>query len=278
MLAPEINVAFIGGGNMAEAMISGLIASGHSPKKILVCAPSAKTQSDFTHKYGILTAGDNTFAAVFADVIVLAVKPHVMPVVCAELKDAMLELEHQKLVISVAAGVSHTVLREALGGSSRIICAMPNLPSAVGQGMTGLYASEFCDVHDISLTESLMSTIGQTLWLQEEHLMTSMVAASGSSPAYFFLIMEAMQKVAIEQGMTANEARLSVQQAAFGAVSMAVETDLPFDELRKKVASPKGTTEQALEQFYRNNIEGIVRDAMTAAAAKAKENYQKISS
>lgn len=273
MLDPDLNIAFIGGGNMAEAMISGLLSGGHSPKSILVCAPSTETQVSLIDEYQIVTVGDNRVAALFADVIVLAVKPHIVPTVCEELNEVTIDTEQPKLVLSVAAGVSHLNLRQWLGGSSRVICAMPNLPSAIGKGMTGLYTTPECDVLDVSLAESLMSTIGETLWVQEEQMMASMVATAGSSPAYFFLLMEAMQKVAMEQGMSVEQAKLSIQQAAFGAASMAVESDEDFGALRKRVTSPNGTTEKALQQFTQSNIEGIVRKAMTAAADKTRETY-----
>ncbi len=273
MLDPELNIAFIGGGNMAEAILAGLIKEGHCPKKILVCAPSAGTQQKYVDQYQVVTSGDNNHAALFADVIVLAVKPHVIPTVCRELASQMASPGQQKLVISVAAGVSQARLRQLLGGSTRVVCAMPNLPSAVGEGMTGLYAGADCDVQDVALVESMMASIGETLWLQQEQLMTSIVATAGSSPAYFFLLMEVMQKIAVEQGMAPEDAKLSVQQAAYGAVSLAVESDLSFKQLREKVTSPKGTTEQALNQFIKSDIEGIVRKAMAAAARKTAENY-----
>ena len=273
MLDPNLKVAFVGGGSMAKAILSGLIFSGHSPKHIMVCTPTAKNRAEIAENFQVLVEHDNTKAVSFADIIILAVKPNMIASVCAELRDESALQDHPNILVSVAAGINSEQVRLS-SGNSRVVCAMPNLPAAVGQGLTGLYADESTAKSDITLVNSLMSAVGETMWINNPHHMPSIVAAAGSSPAYFYLFMEAMEKSAIAQGLPAHQAHEAVMQSALGAVSLAKQTGTSFSQLRGQVTSPKGTTEQAIKTFLQRDIEGIVGEAMIKVANRSRELEQ----
>lgn len=269
-LDPNTCIAFIGGGNMARAIISGLLKQGHNSANILVCAPSQTTRHDLIDKFNVKVHQDNTAAVAFADVIIVAVKPFVVPVVCEQLSEVM-QYDNRKLVISIAAGVKHATLRQKLHFSPKVICAMPNLPTAIGEGLTGLYAGPDTHANDIALAERLMRAVGETVWLKEESQMSTIVAAAGSSPAYLFLFLEAMEKAAIEQGLPPEIAAKAVLQSAMGAISMAMNSQHNLANLRHQVTSPKGTTEQAILAFQDGDLDELVASAMACATTRAKE-------
>lgn len=273
MLDKTLKIGFIGGGNMARALISGLVNSGHPSDNIMVCAPSAQTRANLAHQFDVVTQPDNQLALDFADVVVLAVKPHMISTICQELTDSEISAS-DTLFISVAAGIDHEFLKTQLNDSDRIVCAMPNLPSAIGQGLTGLYRAPSCDVFDIMTADELMKSVGKTLWVDDEALMPAVVAAAGSSPAYFFLFMESMEKAAIAQGLSPTDARRAVLQSALGAVTLAAQSAHNVGELREQVTSAKGTTASALNSFQQGGIDELVKDAMDSAALRANELYQ----
>ena len=274
MLDPQLRIAFIGGGNMAKAIIRGLLKYGHDRQKILVCAPTQATRCAIVDDFNVRVHPDNTAAVAFADVIVLAVKPSVIARVCDEINTVMGALSEQKLVISIAAGVKQATLRRQLGKSQRVICAMPNLPAAVGKGLTGLYASPDCDALDTKIADSLMKAVGNTVWLEDESLMPSIVAVAGSSPAYFFLFMEAMAKAGVAQGLSSDTANKAVLQSALGAISMAIASQQNLADLRRQVTSPKGTTEQGINTFLQGDLDSLVTQAMRAVANRAEQLAQ----
>jgi len=273
MLDPNLKVAFVGGGSMAKAILSGLIFSGHSPKHIMVCTPTEKNRAAIAENFQVLVEQDNIKAVSFADVIILAVKPNMIATVCAELRDESALQNHPNILVSVASGINSEQVRLS-SGNSRVVCAMPNLPAAVGQGLTGLYADESAAKEDIEQVNGLMSAVGETMWINNPHHMPSIVAAAGSSPAYFYLFMEAMEKSAIAQGLPAHQAHEAVMQSALGAVSLAKQTGTSFSQLRGQVTSPKGTTEQAIKTFLQRDIEGIIREAMIKVANRSRELEQ----
>ena len=274
MLDPELKIAFIGGGNMAQALISGLIKQGHLRNQILVCAPSNQTRDKLASELYVRVERENKKAVEFADVIILAVKPDLIGEVCIELSDAMDQLRASKLVISIAAGVKHKFISEFLNGSTRVVCAMPNLPTAVCKGLIGMHTKLNCDIQDVATAEQIMRAIGETVWVEEESQMPAIVATAGSSPAYFYLFMEAMEKAAIEQGLEPEMAKTSVLQSALGAVSLAINSGQSLAELRGQVTSPKGSTEKALQALLDGNIEKTVSNAMQSAANRVDELYQ----
>ncbi|QYJ84473.1 pyrroline-5-carboxylate reductase [Shewanella aegiceratis] len=282
-LNPQLRIAFIGGGNMASAIIRGLIKHGHRSAHILVCAPSQRTRSRLVQDFNVRVHSDNSAAAAFADIIILAVKPFIVPLVCDELRPLLGQVNHrltkqrsdqegeQKLLISIAAGLTHASISDKLPQNVQLVCAMPNLPTAIGKGLTGLYVPGHLDRQAVDDAEQLMRAVGDTVWLEDEQQMASIVATAGSSPAYFFLFLEAMEKAAIAQGLPAKTASKAVLQSAMGAVSMAMASKEGLANLRHQVTSPKGTTEQAVLAFQHGDLDALVARAMDSAARRAKE-------
>ncbi|MCG9723435.1 pyrroline-5-carboxylate reductase [Shewanella sp. Isolate7] len=270
-LSPHLRIAFIGGGNMASAIIRGLIKHGHRADQILVCAPSQHTRSRLVKDFNVKVHSDNSAAVAFADIIILAVKPFIVPLVCEELCPLLAPLCKQKLIVSIAAGLTHASISGRLPQHTQLVCAMPNLPSAIGKGLTGLFVPSHLDRLALDDAEQLMRAVGDTVWLEDETQMASIVATAGSSPAYFFLFLEAMEKAAIAQGLPPKTASKAVLQSAMGAISMAMASKEGLSSLRRQVTSPKGTTEQAVLAFQHGDLDALVAKAMDSAARRAKE-------
>lgn len=269
------HIAFIGAGNMATAIIAGLIAHGYPAQNITATAPSSKRTSILKENYAINISCDNYQAASKADVIVLAVKPQLMAEVCTPLQS----IDYQnKLVISIAAGINSQRLSEMLIGHSNdensleLVRVMPNTPSLLGLGMSGLYADKSVSAENRTFTELLFRSVGQVCWVEQEFEINHIIAAAGSAPAYFFLFMEAMQNEAIALGFDSETARLLVQQSALGAAKMVIANpDISLNTLREQVTSKGGTTAQALQVFNQYQLSDIVAQAMQAAVARAIE-------
>ncbi|MCI4188100.1 pyrroline-5-carboxylate reductase [Dickeya dianthicola] len=263
-------IAFIGAGNMAQAIIAGLMAGGYPASRVGVSAPSATHRDALAARYGIASLSDNAACARDADVIVLAVKPQLMAGVCEVLAQ---QVDFSgKLVLSIAAGVSVARLRELLGAAINIVRIMPNTPSLVGKGMSGLYAPAQVSDTDRAFAADLMNSVGKLCWLADEAQINGVIAAAGSAPAYFFLFMEAMQQEAIRQGFDADTARLLVQQAASGAAALVeASPDTPLSTLRENVTSKGGTTAEALRVLNERQLSQTVADAMQAAVYRARE-------
>ncbi|CNH95391.1 pyrroline-5-carboxylate reductase [Yersinia aldovae] len=264
------NITFIGAGNMARAIIAGLVAGGYPANKISVCAPSAKHRDALAAEFGVISSNDNIAEAQKAQVVVLAVKPQLMADVCQPLKEYI--DFNGKLVLSIAAGVQVARFDELLGDKLNLVRIMPNTPSLVGKGMSGLYAAQQVSQSDRDFTAELMSSVGKVCWVNDENGINSIIAAAGSAPAYFFLFMEAMQQEAERLGFDSETARLLVQQAASGATAL-VEANphLPLSTLREQVTSKGGTTAEAIRIFNEQHLPEIVANAMQAAIKRAKE-------
>jgi len=263
-------ICFIGAGNMAGAIIAGLVTSGYPADKITVCAPSGKNRDALKDKYGTLSSSDNIVSAQTADVVVLAVKPQLMADVCSELQQKVDFSD--KLVLSIAAGVSVERFYALLGDNLRIVRIMPNTPSLVGKGMSGLFAPQQVSEQDREFSSELMTAVGKVCWVETEAGINQVIAAAGSAPAYFFLFMEAMQQEAQRQGLSADNARLLVQQAASGAAALVeANPETPLSTLRENVTSKGGTTFAALNVFNERDLTAIVAQAMQAAVARAEE-------
>jgi len=264
------SLLFIGGGNMARSLIGGVIAGGQQPAQITVCEPNEAARQALATDFGVTVANerDSARCAAAAEVIVLAVKPQVMAAVASSLSDS---LSHQPLVISIAAGIDCAALGRWLGAQTAVVRAMPNTPALLCQGATGLFASPAVSEPQRAAAEQLFAAIGTAQWVAQEQLIDTVTALSGSGPAYFFLLIELMQKIAEEMGLPTDVARRLAVQTARGAASMAVESGDSAAELRAKVTSPAGTTERALAIFAEHNIEQIVREAMLGAAARSAE-------
>ncbi|MFI3309975.1 pyrroline-5-carboxylate reductase [Ewingella allii] len=263
-------LCFIGAGNMAGAIISGLLESGYPANLISVCAPSGKNRDPLAEKYGVKSSDDNIGCAKEAEVVVLAVKPQLMADVCKTLqKDVDFS---GKLVLSIAAGVKVARFKELLSDNLKIVRIMPNTPSLVGQGMSGLYAPEDVGQQDRDYTSDLMTAVGKVCWVDSEEGINHVIAAAGSAPAYFFLFMEAMQAEAERLGFSTDTARMLVEQAASGASALvAASPDTPLSTLRENVTSKGGTTFEALKVFTDQKLPEIVSQAMQAAIKRAQE-------
>lgn len=264
------NITFIGAGNMAQAIIAGLIKGGYPADRIRVCAPTATRRDALVQQFGVIGSDDNLAGAKDADVVVLAVKPQLMASVCEPLRGVLNVAG--KLVLSIAAGVSVDRFRALLGEPLNIVRIMPNTPSLVGKGMSGLYAPANVSHDDRAFTAALMESVGKVCWVDDESGINGVIAAAGSAPAYFFLFMEAMQQEAIRQGFSAESARQLVQQAALGAAALVeASPDTALSTLRENVTSKGGTTAEALRVFNERHLTQTVADAMQAAVQRAQE-------
>lgn len=261
-------VAFIGAGNMARCIIGGMVKNGYPAENIIAANPSTPKLDALKADFGIEVTQDNILAVRKADVIVLAVKPQMMADVCSALIAGAPEI-HEKLFVTVAAGLPVERYEQWLG-PVRLIRTMPNTPSLVGLGVTGIFSSR-CSNYEKSFVDAMFASVGSTVWLEQEAQINHVIAVTGSAPAYFFYFMQAMQQVAQELGFDAESAKAMVSQTALGAATMAANASVPFAELRAQVTSKGGTTHQAIETFREGGLEKLVRDAMLAAIARAEE-------
>lgn len=262
-------IAFIGAGNMARAIIIGLVNSGVAANDIMVANPSAEKRVQLATEFGVQQTDDNIKAAQFADIIVLSVKPHFICDVCRQLSDAF-DISN-KLFVSVAAGTTVAQIQQALNSPAAVVRVMPNTPSQLGLGMSGLFASKEVNEAQKAASSKLMSAVGKIIWLASEDKINDIIAVAGSAPAYFFLFMEAMEKQAQTLGFSAEESRMLVQQTALGAAQMVEHNTVAISTLRENVTSKGGTTFAALEQFRADGIEQMVSNAMNAAIKRAEE-------
>ncbi|REF26506.1 pyrroline-5-carboxylate reductase [Xenorhabdus cabanillasii] len=263
-------ITFVGAGNMAHAIIAGLVKKGYPAELITVCSPSTTRRDVLAEKYGINSQSDNIRYAQEADVIVLAVKPQMMKEVCGPLR-SQVNLD-QKLVLSIAAGIPVSRFYSFLQDNLNIIRIMPNTPALIGQGISGMFAPEQVNESDRQFAESLMNSVGKICWVEDEDRINNIIAVAGSAPAYFFLFMESMQQEAERLGFDSQTARELVLQTAIGSAKLAEsQTELPFSLLREQVTSKGGTTAEALRIFYESNLPEIVSQAMQGAIRRAQE-------
>lgn len=262
-------ITFIGGGNMAHSLIGGLIEGGSPAKNIRVADPDLEQRQLLEGKFGITSYNDSVAALTGADVVLLAVKPQVMGQVVRELA-SYLE-EEKPLIISIAAGIEEDTLRQWLWSDAAIVRTMPNTPALVQSGATALYANKFVSKDQHSLAESIMRSVGITLWIEDEQQMDAVTALSGSGPAYFFLLMEILDKAGQKLGLPPETSRLLTLQTAFGAAKMDLETVENSAELRKRVTSPGGTTEQAVKVLESGNLQELFEQALVAAKTRSQE-------
>lgn len=262
-------IAFIGGGNMASSLISGLIASGHNPQHIWVSDINSDALQVLADTLKVNTSASNDVVIAAADVVVLAVKPQILATVAKNA--AALIQQKQPLVVSIAAGISQSSLKKWLGAEIAIVRCMPNTPALVLSGATALHANANVSPEQRDLAENIMRAVGIALWVAEESELDAVTAVSGSGPAYFFLLMEAMEKTALEMGLNAETARLLVQQTALGAAKIALESAESPTQLRQRVTSPGGTTQRAVETFEQGGFALLVGNALRAAQDRSIE-------
>ncbi len=261
-------IAFIGAGNMAKAIIGGLLAESFTRADICAAGPRLETLKGVAEQFGIAVTTDNAQAAAAADVVVLAVKPSMLKEVALALVGS---LKHKPLIISLAAGVTTTSIGSWLGESQAIVRCMPNTPSKLREGASGLFANKQVTPEQKNLADSILRAVGVVQWLTDESLINAVTAVSGSGPAYFFLVMEAMIDAGVAQGLTPECARELTLQTALGAAILAKQSDIAVAELRKQVTSPNGTTEQAIKSFESDEIRTVFSRAMQACANRAVE-------
>jgi pyrroline-5-carboxylate reductase len=262
-------IGFIGGGNMASSLLSGLIASGHSPRQLWVSDINQEALQSLSANLDVNVSTSNDDVINNSDVVVLAVKPQVLEDVA---KAAAASIQRkQSLVVSIAAGVSQKSLSQWLGKEIAIVRCMPNTPALVLTGATALHANNNVSVQQRDLAENIMRSVGIALWVDNEPELDAVTAVSGSGPAYYFLLMEAMEKVAVELGLSETTARLLVQQTALGAAKIALESSESPEQLRKRVTSPGGTTQQAIDVFQQGGFVELVAKAVLAARNRSIE-------
>lgn len=262
-------IAFIGGGNMATSLIGGLLAHGHPPAGVAVIEPDADKRTALTERFGVRTTADSAEVLPQASTWVLAVKPQIMAAVVGDL--APLAAQARPLVISIAAGVPLAALSRWLDADLPLVRSMPNTPALIGAGITALFAGEHVSADQRAAAETVLAGAGQTLWVDREDDLDAVTATSGSGPAYFFALMEAMQAAAEELGLEQDTAARLVQQTALGAARMAVESGDSPTTLRTNVTSPGGTTERALTILDEGGFDLLVAEAMRAAAGRSRE-------
>ena len=269
------NIAFIGGGNMASAILGGLIENGYSSQNIWVSDPSDDKLNELKKQFSINVTSDNIHAIKQSDVVVLAVKPQVMQQVISPLSDVL--KTKQALVISVAAGISLDSLANWTDKSLSIVRCMPNTPALVQQGASGLLANANVSATQKQLTDDILGAVGLSVWVNSERELDAVTALSGSGPAYFFLFIESMINAGTQLGLTQDTAQTLALQTALGAATMASKSEFEPAQLRKNVTSPNGTTEQAILSFQQNNLETTVKTAMEAAFNRSIELSQELS-
>lgn len=260
-------IGFLGAGNMATALVGGLRARGWPADRLMLADAFPAALQPHTQQ-GLVTTEDNRVLAEAAAVWVLAVKPQVMASVLKPL--AAICQARRPLVISIAAGLDSALLCDWLGGPVPLVRAMPNTPALVQTGATGLFANDQVSAAQRACAEQILGSVGITLWLESEALIDAVTAVSGSGPAYFFYLMEAMMAAGEAQGLTAAEARALTLQTALGAAQMAITSDVDPAELRRRVTSPGGTTEQALRVFQEAGWSSLVAKALRACADQGR--------
>lgn len=268
-------ISFIGGGNMAQALISGLVSCGVEPSLITVADPSIEAREQLSAK-GLNTVdptADATAAVIGADIVVLAVKPQVMKAVVSGFADAL----DQQLVISVAAGLSTALLTDMLGGYSNIVRAMPNTPAMIQMGATGLYGTDTISAEQKQLATAVMEASGLVMWVDDEAHMHAVTAVSGSAPAYMFYFIESMVDGAVALGLDKEQASALAMQTMLGAAKMAMNSDDAPAELRRKVTSPNGTTQAAVESMQANEIGRQIIEAMQACYDRSQALSEEMS-
>jgi len=261
-----IKIGFIGAGNMAGSLIGGLLKAEYKPDNIRA---SDSTPDGKDKQLGIQVIGNNQDIAAWADIIILAVKPQVLKSVCRQITEQV--RERQPLIISIAAGIRSNSITGWLDAEVACIRVMPNTPALVGLAMSGLYANPQTSQAQIDTATEIMQTVGQVTQFGNEDMIDAVTAVSGSGPAYFFLFMEAMIEAAKQQGLSQDDASSLVLQTALGAATMAVQADVDTVELRRRVTSPGGTTERAIQTMQESNIMQIIRDAISAATQRSVE-------
>ena len=265
----DLKVAFIGAGNMAGSIIGGLIEQGFNPADISASDPSQESLQRLSDSYAVNTGDDNSAAVADANIVVLAIKPQVMHLVTADICDSVAAAD--AVVISIAAGITIASLEAGLGKNTAIVRCMPNTPALLRAGATALYANNNTGVAQRQQAQTVLAAVGVARWVEEEHMLDAVTALSGSGPAYFFLFLEALVTAGEELGLDRQTSLALALQTGVGATRMAAESDVDLIELRRRVSSPGGTTERAIQAFEAGGLRSLVKAAVEAARERAEE-------
>ncbi len=267
-MAIDKKIAFLGGGNMAEALVKGLIAAGTAkPDQILVTDVSPDRLEHLKKTYGVAPRSSNQEAAREADIIVLSVKPQVIDRVLVDISSAV---DDRKLVISIAAGVALAKIEKGLGEKARVVRVMPNTPALVLAGAAGLAGGKRATNEDISLAQKIFNSVGRAV-VVEEKLMDAVTGLSGSGPAYVFMIIDALSDAGVKAGLPRQLALELAAQTVFGSAKMVLETKEHPGKLRDMVTSPGGTTIEGLHALEKGKLRATLMNAVEAATARSKE-------
>ena len=262
-------IGIVGGGNMAQALIGGLIDDGTEPSSISVSEPNAGTAARVREKFGVDVVADNAAVAANVGALILAVKPQVMRTVARGLRDFLPSA--RPLVVSIAAGIRSDDLESWLGGTVPVVRVMPNTPALVRKGVSALLANDAVTDDQRALAEKILSAVGTTLWVTSEAQIDAVTAISGSGPAYYFLVMEALAAGGVELGLAADTARRLSVETALGAAALAIADAESLASLRERVTSPGGTTEAAMRELMEGRLPDIFNTAVRAAYNRAQE-------
>lgn len=261
-----MKTGFIGCGNMASAMIRGMLSGGVLEKEELMASAKHESSRERIRKEAGILTGTNGEVAAFADVLFLAVKPKMYEEVIGEIRDHVRE---DTLVVSMAPGKDLRTLEGMFGRPVRLIRIMPNTPAQVGEGMTGVCASPLVSEEELAAVLRLLESFGRAA-VVDEHLMDAVTAVSGSSPAYVFMFIEALADGAVAEGMTRRDAYLFAAQAVYGSAKMVLESGMHPGELKDMVCSPGGTTIEAVASLEKSGLRGAVMEAVRVCAEKAR--------
>ena len=272
----DLNISFIGAGNMASSIVGGMLDKGFPASHIWVSSPADNHLQAMRTRYGVNTSTDNRHCAQQADILILAIKPQVMHEVCQGLAPVIQNT--RPLVISIAAGLETPVLDRWLGGDVPLVRCMPNTPALVGMGAAALYATGHVSDTQRAQAEAVFTSVGSVSWVEDEQLLHSVTALSGSGPAYCFLFLEALEQAATEAGLEAATARQLAIQTMAGAAKMAARGEDEPAQLKRNVMSPGGTTEKAIEAFEQGDFRGLVAKAFGAARKRSEELSQQLGS
>jgi pyrroline-5-carboxylate reductase len=263
-----MRIAFIGGGNMATALISSLYASRHSVDRIQVADPGEQAREQLRTRWPVSCFEKAADAIKGMDAIVLAVKPQVLPLVLEEIGSLV---SHEQLVISIVAGIPTSQIAAKLTSDPPIVRTMPNTPALIGLGITGMYARVNCNLAQRELTQNLMECAGEVVWLDKESLLDVVTAVSGSGPAYFYYLVECLRKAGTRLGLPVDVAARLALHTAHGASTLAVQSDADVTVLRNRVTTKGGTTEAAMEQLTTGHFEQLIDQAVSAATKRGPE-------
>jgi len=263
----DLKISFIGGGNMATALIGGMVAKGFAPRNIHVVDLNVEALTRLSQQFGVGTAKTIDQAVASSDVIVLAVKPQQMK----EVATALQPFVGKQLILSIAAGIRAIDLSRWLLGRMAIVRCMPNTPALIGQGITGMVAMEGVSQLQHDAADAIMRSVGTTVWLRDESLIDPVTAVSGSGPAYVFYFIEAMQQAGLEMGLDLEQGRQLAIATFVGASQLAAQSTEPVSLLRERVTSKGGTTYAALSSMNADGVKESIVRALHAASARGKE-------